>query len=79
MKEKLIYCPVCRRRFWSHALSKHVSQMAGKEAQYQMCMLINTSKMRPRTFSPTILLKNAKHWSYYRKQKLKTIKNVYDL
>lgn len=81
MKTKLVKCPICKKKYLKHALYQHIAQMAGKEAQYQMCMLVNTSGMKPRTFSPRILLReNAKHRAYYRKyKKKKETKSIYDL
>lgn len=68
----LVECPVCKMPYLEHGLNNHLSQMAGKEAQYAMANLYYN---RPRyfglqqpkilTIAPDLIVKEeCPHWQY---------------
>lgn len=38
--EQLYKCPICKNRYLEAGLNNHISQQAGKEAQYKMAQLV---------------------------------------
>ena len=71
-------CPVCGEDFPMGTARLHITKAAGSEARMAMIVMMNHSKGKPYTFSPRIVLRNAPHWSYYRKQNRKKVVRFVD-
>lgn len=65
--EDLVECPVCKVPYLRHALNQHLSQIAGKEAQYIMAHLVYEAEEKRRkliTIYKSNVLKKCPHWQY---------------
>lgn len=74
MRKDLVECPVCQDLFLPHSVYQHISQAAGKEAQYEMARLlyleIDTAN-EDQDFTKSLIevwvetvLENCPHWKY---------------
>lgn len=65
--EALVHCPVCDVVYLKHSLVQHWSQMAGKEAQYEMARVIYiTLERKGKEFALGVpeTLDNCPHWKF---------------
>lgn len=65
--EPLVYCPVCNEVYLKHSLVQHWSQMAGKEAQYELARVIYHCKEKGRSefaIGVAETLDNCPHWKF---------------
>lgn len=65
--DTLVECPVCKMPYLEHALNQHLSQMAGKEAQYAMADTVYTM-IEDELIGLEVLLEDVlndcPHWKY---------------
>jgi hypothetical protein len=65
--EALVHCPVCNEVYLRYSLVQHWSQMAGKEAQYEMARVIYlTMENKKREFPLGVAetMDNCPHWKF---------------
>ena len=64
---KLINCPICKKKFLSQGLKNHIIN-TGKAECYRVIMnLLHSTKNKPYSFSPGVMLKQIPHIAFIRR------------
>jgi len=71
--DNLVECPVCQNLYLPAGITNHLSQTAGKEAQYEMARLVYNAIDEVSPYEPDLgvvwqsvgeILENCPHWKY---------------